>query len=280
VTAAGARRSGAATPASAAPRRASDAPVRVLARGLAILRAFVPRNEWLANHEIAERCGLPRPTVSRLATRLVELGCLTHSTARGRYRLAAGVFDLGYAAAAEHDFVAWAHPRLQQLAREEDALVVLATRDELGMACLDACYGERSLLALRVSVGSRLSLVNSALGRALIGAMASRERQPLLEAIAQRMPDAWPSLGAAFEEAAEQMRRRRFYLNLGELEQGVHGVATVVDAPDAPHRFSVGAAAPAFRFSAALMRERIGPRLLELRRDFEAALAAMRGDGA
>ncbi|MBE7248812.1 MAG: helix-turn-helix domain-containing protein, partial [Actinomycetospora chiangmaiensis] len=40
--------------------------VTALARGLSVLACFGPGRTSLANHDIAEACGLPRSTVSRL----------------------------------------------------------------------------------------------------------------------------------------------------------------------------------------------------------------------
>ena len=45
-----------------------------LERGLALLRAFRTGTLALSNAELAERCQLPRPTVSRLTRSLVDAG--------------------------------------------------------------------------------------------------------------------------------------------------------------------------------------------------------------
>jgi len=52
--------------------------VTALARGLEVLRAFTPTEGLLGNGEIAERTGLPKPTVSRLTYTLTKLGYLAH----------------------------------------------------------------------------------------------------------------------------------------------------------------------------------------------------------
>ena len=54
-----------------------------LARGLSVLRAFGPDNRPLGNAEIAERVGLPKPTVSRITFTLSELG--TYGQSIGPY---------------------------------------------------------------------------------------------------------------------------------------------------------------------------------------------------
>src|SRR4051812_40120732 len=69
---------------ASAPDRKS---VGALRRGLDVLRCFGPRDRWLANQEIAARTGLARPTVSRLAYTLTQLGFLRHSVSPRRYAL-------------------------------------------------------------------------------------------------------------------------------------------------------------------------------------------------
>ena len=49
-----------------------------LARGLAVLRAFRASDSGLTHAQIADRTGLPKPTVSRLTYTLCELGYLSH----------------------------------------------------------------------------------------------------------------------------------------------------------------------------------------------------------
>ncbi|MBW2688717.1 MAG: helix-turn-helix domain-containing protein, partial [Deltaproteobacteria bacterium] len=48
--------------------------VTALARGLEVLRCFKPRDRHLGNQDIAERTGLPKPTVSRLTYTLTRMG--------------------------------------------------------------------------------------------------------------------------------------------------------------------------------------------------------------
>jgi hypothetical protein len=70
-------------------RRESDRKfVVALARGLEVLRAFRADDGFLGNLEIAERTGLPKPTVTRLTYTLCELGYLAQVPRLGKYRLA------------------------------------------------------------------------------------------------------------------------------------------------------------------------------------------------
>src|SRR5690349_2903455 len=69
--------------------------VAALARGLEVLRAFTPSEGILGNRDIAQRTGLPKPTVSRLTYTLTKLGYLSHIDRIGKYQLAPGALAIG-----------------------------------------------------------------------------------------------------------------------------------------------------------------------------------------
>jgi DNA-binding IclR family transcriptional regulator len=265
---------GAPAPAGALPD-AGAAQVRVLARGLAILRAFTPRNEWLSNQEIAASTSLPRPTVSRLTANLTGLGYLSYSTASRKYRLGTSVLALGFGALANVDIRVLARPLLQHLADQEDALVVLASRDAMAMVCNEVCHSSKSIFTLRVNVGSRLVLPYSAMGLALLGAMTPEERDEASRQISRRFKKDWRELQQLIEAAVEQYRRCGFCTTLGTLESGINGIAVAVDTPGAPHSFTIGLAGPSFRFPAERLETDLGPKLLAMRRDLGTRLAGL-----
>src|SRR5262245_65946491 len=83
--------------------------VTALVRGLEVLRVFTPTEGLLGNGEIAERTGLPKPTVSRLTYTLTKLGHLAHVERLAKYQLAPAALALRY--------TALANIRVRQLAR-------------------------------------------------------------------------------------------------------------------------------------------------------------------
>jgi DNA-binding IclR family transcriptional regulator len=76
------------------PRGGKSPSNRSLERGIALMRAFRPGSEILGNGELAERTGLSRSTVSRLAQTLVKTGFLQHEPAQHAYRLGVPVLSL------------------------------------------------------------------------------------------------------------------------------------------------------------------------------------------
>ena len=87
-------------PAGESPRRSGPIKedrhfVTALARGLEVLHAFKSGEERLGNHELAERCSLPKSTITRLTSTLTKLGYLHHTAESGRYRLGLMALTLG-----------------------------------------------------------------------------------------------------------------------------------------------------------------------------------------
>ena len=87
---------------SAAPGSAGDRHfVTALARGLQLLRCFRSGEELLGNQPLANRCGLPKFTVTRLTYTLTRQGYLHHNTHTGhsghagRYRLGLAALGIG-----------------------------------------------------------------------------------------------------------------------------------------------------------------------------------------
>ncbi len=259
-----------ATSPSRAPRADE---VRVLSRGLAILKAFMPRNLPLGNSQLAESTGLPRPTVSRLTATLTRLGYLEQMPAQGGYRLGISALTLGFAALTHADVRRRARPHMQRLANDEDLLVVLAVRHDMAMVCYEVCRGP-GMLTMRVSPGSRLVLPNSAMGRALLGSLDPKDASLLRAQIATRFAAEWPHIEPALDEARQQIHELDFCVTLSSLEPDVNSTATVLDFGQGASRFVLGCSAPAFRYSPQRCLDELGPRLLAVRHAIERELGA------
>ena len=147
-----------------------DNAVRVLSRGLALIKAFCPRNLPMSNGELATATRLPRPTVSRITATLTRLRYLDYLPEQAQYRLGAAALALGFGALSGLDIRLRARAHMQRFADTEDLLVVLASRDDMAMVCHEVCRG-RGALTIRVGVGSRLVLPHSAMGRAWISSL-------------------------------------------------------------------------------------------------------------
>ena len=104
-------------PGKPAPKAKEDRHfVTALARGLEVLSCFRSGDKALGNQEIAQRCRLPKSTVSRLTSTLTKLGYLIQVEESGKYRLGTATLSLGSAMLARLDVRQIARPMMQELA--------------------------------------------------------------------------------------------------------------------------------------------------------------------
>jgi len=245
--------------------------VTALARGLEILHAFTPSDHLLGNQEIAERTGLPKPTVSRLTYTLTRLGYLDHAARLGKYQLATGVLALGYSVLSGMGIRRLARPFMQELAEQANASVSLGSRHRL-----DVVYVEHARpttpLTLRLDVGSWIPIATTAMGRALLAAMPESERRNVLGHLARSDPRHWPQRRAGVERAIEHHHAHGFTLSLGEWQPDIHAVGVPIALPDGSGVLAFNCGGPAFLLPRDRLVEELGPRLVLLMRNVEAAL--------
>src|SRR5690606_32765547 len=140
--------------------------------------------------EIADRTGIPRPTVSRLTQTLTALGYLTYVPRLGRYTLGAAVVSLCHSLLAGMPHRIAARPVLQQLADTTRLPVSLGARDQLHMINIDTVRHAGASPA-RFDLGARIPLATTAMGRAYLFGLPEPERTGLLDRIKQSTGKEW-----------------------------------------------------------------------------------------
>ncbi|ABR81063.1 IclR family transcriptional regulator [Pseudomonas aeruginosa] len=243
--------------------------VTALARGLELLRCFTPRESLLGNQELARKTGLPKPTVSRLTHTLTRLGYLRHLPQSGKYQLEAGVMSFGYAMLSNLSIRAVARPLMEEMAGYAKAAVAMAARDRLSMVYLDVVHGEANL-TMRRQVGSHLSLYRSAIGRACLAALPEDEREFLLGHIRKRHPDDWPEVRKGLERAFRDYADYGFCLSLGEWQRDVNAVGVALRHEN-HGLLAFNCGGPSFHLKREKLEDDIGPRLLHMVHNIEAA---------
>jgi DNA-binding IclR family transcriptional regulator len=246
--------------------------ITALARGLEVLRVFTPTDALLGNGEIAERTGLPKPTVSRLTYTLTKLGYLAHVERLAKYQLAPAALALGYTALANIRIRQLARTHMQELADYAGAVVALGTRDRLDLIYLELARSKHGSM-LRLTQGSRLPIANTAMGRALIAGMPEGEQNWLLGYIKRQEGKNWPKVKANVERAIKDYEARGFTLSLGDWERDINAIGVPLTAPDGSGVFAFNCGAPAFHFTREKLEGDIGPRLVNMVRNVEVALS-------
>ncbi|MGO4331700.1 IclR family transcriptional regulator [Cupriavidus sp. 2TAF22] len=261
----------------ASPEGAQDRHfVTALARGLEVLSAFRSGDTFLANHEIAERCGLPKSTVTRLTYTLTKLGYLHVVPDSGKYRLGTATGALGSAMLSNLDVRQVARPFMQRLAVDTGAVVAMSTRDRLSMLYLECCRST-SIVTLSLDVGSRIALGTSAAGRVYLASLPAGERAEVMERIRALDEGAWPAVEHGIASAMEELRTTGCVTSLGEWVKEVHGIATSFTPGRGLPAMAISVAGPAQTFSAQRMREQVRPLLIETVREIERTLGQQFG---
>ncbi len=248
--------------------------VVALSRGLDVLRAFQPNDGLLGNQEIAARTKLPKPTVSRLTYTLTKLGYLTPVPRFEKYQLTPSAMALGYAALANLGVRHLSEPFREEVMRETGGAVAVGGRDRHSMIYFGQSRNGLTL-GVQLDVGSRVPIATTAMGRAYFWALAPEERANLIRDLREHYGSRWTKLRDGLERSGETVAKYGFAISAGDWQDEISaaGVALKLNDGTGPYAFNCGA--PAFRFTEDRLRNDIGPRLLAMVRNIEAALGGM-----
>jgi DNA-binding IclR family transcriptional regulator len=245
--------------------------VVALARGLEVLRAFRVRDGFLGNNEIAERTGLPRPTVTRLTYTLCELGYLMQVPRLNKYQLAPSAITLGYSALANLGIRQVARPLMQKVAEELAAPVALGVLDRNRALYVDIARGS-SAFTVQLDVGARIPLAKTAMGWALIAVMGEAQREETYASLAERHPDEWPVLRRRIEAAIADYPEKGFVSSPGTWRSDIHAVGVALRTADDSGIYAFNCGGPPHQFTLEKMDTVFGPAIVRLVRDIELVL--------
>ncbi len=232
-----------------------------LTRGLEILRAFGAGDSTLGNQDLIDRTGLPKATISRLTATLIKLGYLHYNEQLGRYSIGPATISLGYSALSSSPVVQMAVPLMQELADRSGVAAALGTRDGLEMVYLASC---RSLapVSLRLNVGSRLPIWNTAMGLAYLVGMMPEKRAELVEQIVHERPDLADKIRRLVIEAEESFAERGFVSTFGSWYSYINAVGLAFRPTDGSPLVAITCGGIVDVLSREICLERTGPDLI------------------
>lgn len=201
---------------------------RSLERGLALLRVFKVGTSILTNADLAQRTGLPRPTVSRLTRSLVDSGFLSYDVEEGAYQLAPVVLSLADAFRFAHQATEVALPLMREVAQEHHVNVGLAVADQVEMVYLVSIrHSQDSVSKLRrVTPGTRVPIDRTAVGQAYLAALPPPALQSVL---------AWIGVGVRGTQ-----RRKELENTVAQVRKRGYSIAAFMPGNEAVGRTFVG----------------------------------------
>ena len=247
--------------------------VTALSRGLDLLACFRSGDRMLANQELAERCKLPKSTVSRLTYTLTKLGYLQYEEEAGKYRLGTATLALGSAMLSRLDVRQLARPSMQQMADFSRAMVSLGMRDRLSMIYVENCRSQAAL-TLSLDVGSRIPIARTAMGRAYLAIAPDSERADILERVRQLDDKAWPQIRDGVQRSMDEYQALGCCTSIGDWQPDVNAIAIALRPTDGSMPISINCGGPAFSLSADFLLREMRPRLIDLVDQLRRSMAA------
>lgn len=239
-----------------------------LARGLDVLACFRSGDTMLGNGELAERCRLPKSTVSRLAQTLARLGYLRYVDDVAKYRLGGSTLALGSAMLSGMAIRQLARPMMQEVADFSQAVVALGVRVGLGLIYVEVCRSNAAL-TLPLGVGSRLPLATTAIGRAYLAVATDDERRELMDQLREADATTWPRRRRALEAAIVQHRKAGCCSSFGEWQPDINGIAIGFHPAGGLPAMALNCGGPSFHLPRDFLLGEVRPRLASVVRRLE-----------
>ena len=193
--------------------------------GLEIMAAFNVEDRYLGNAEIAERTGIPRPTVSRITATLVDEGYLNYQSRIGKYEVGPRVLALSYSLMARLQIYTRARPFMEDLAKEARAIVGLGILDGLNVVFIECAMGDQ-LYSQRVMVGFRVPVAFTSIGWSCLSAMNSPQRTEALQRLEALYPTRSSEITSNVKRAVSaDVWERGFCFSEGAFEAGADAVS-------------------------------------------------------
>jgi DNA-binding IclR family transcriptional regulator len=236
--------------------------ITALARGLEVLSCFRSADKALTNQQIAERCGLPKSTVTRFTYTLTRLGYLVQEDS-GRFGLGTATLGLGSAMLSRLDIRQLARPLMQELADFSGTTVSIAVRDRLSMIYVEVCRSTAAL-SLSLQVGSRMPLAASAIGRAYLVNASEQERKDILARCHELDEAAYQGMRQSLDKALRDQQEYGCTTSFGEWQPDVNGIATGFVPIGGHQLMAMNCGGPSSSVSREFLLEQVRPRLIEI----------------
>ncbi|MDQ6882427.1 MAG: IclR family transcriptional regulator [Pseudomonadota bacterium] len=227
---------------------------------LLVLKVFADGEAELGISSIAQRLGLAKSTVHRLAATLAGEGFLEQNSQNGRYRLGLSLFSLGALVRQRMDVSNQAHSLLGALRDQTQETVHLAILDG---ACILYLYNMESAQAIgtRSYIGTRKPAFCTSEGRVLLAFHPPELTAAVLkEELVQRTPKTTTNV-KQLRVLLEQVRLNGYSTDDEESEIGMRSVAAPIRDISGMAIAAVGLAGPIQRLTKKELR-RLVPQVM------------------
>jgi IclR family KDG regulon transcriptional repressor len=222
---------------------------------LDILECLASSQQPLSTQEVAQQCGLSRPTAYRHLVTLLTRDYVATGLDGGRFQIGARVLGLSKSFLDRLDLpdIAKADMReLNQISKETVYIGILDGTEILYVGKVDSPQQVR----MHCVIGTRNPLYCTALGKAILAFLPSEERDALLDQITLTARTAYTITDrSAMEENLSLIRARGYAIDDMEIEEGIRCVGTPVFDHTGYVVAAISTSGPAFRLSLARVHD-------------------------
>lgn len=236
--------------------------VTALARGLQVLKCFTSGEEHLGNQEIAQRCRLPKSTVTRLTHTLTLLDFLHHDSAQNRYRLGMATLSLGGTTLLRLDAREISRPIMQALANQTGCLIALGMREGMSMLYLETSRSDASVITIRLNLGSRIPLHTTAMGRAYLAGSRPAARRAVMERVKSLNPEGYAAIEGEVQRACDEFEATDCCTSYADWRGEVGAIATPLRVGKGMPMMVLSASGPIHSMQRAFVEDTVRPLLL------------------
>jgi IclR family KDG regulon transcriptional repressor len=235
------------------PVKAAKARLSSVANSIRLLTSFSGDEDELAITTLAQRLGLAKSTVHRLASTLTAAGFLEQNSDTGRYRLGVALFELGALVRRRMDVANVARPHLRELLEKTGETVQLGIVDHYSVLYV---YEMESRRAIRMAAagGARAPRPSTAGGQVLLAFQPADYIRETLERGLTGFTDKTVTEGDEVLSLLDEVRMRDYAVDDEESEVGLRAVAAPVRNQNGGVIAALGVAAPVQRMNKRVMQ--------------------------
>ena len=244
-----------------------------VATAMRLLKAFSEEQEEISVSALAQKLGVAKSTIHRLAVTLVSEGLLEQNPDNQRYRLGIGLFALGTLVRRRMDISTEARPYLFSLREKTGETILLGIPSDGDIMYI---YNLESPQALRMrsDIGIRRPGLTTAVGRAIFAFAPDDLIDRMLAAPVVARTSRTITNPAILRATLAEVREQGYAIEDEESEAGIRAIAAPVRRAGGFVVGAVGIAGPSQRLSLDALKALVTPLL-----DAAAAISVRLGHG-
>jgi IclR family KDG regulon transcriptional repressor len=198
-----------------------------VANAIRLIKVFSDDDYEIGISDLGKRLLLPKSTVHRLASTLIDGGMLEQNPENGKYRLGLVIFELGSLVRRKMDFSSEAKPFLMELREKTGESVHLAILDYTSIVYINSLESKQAI-RMSLDVGMRKPAWTTAAGKVMLAFQPVEGLNRLLAAGLQERTANTIVDPDAFRQELATIRTRGYAIADEENELGVRSLAAPV----------------------------------------------------